>query len=723
MRAPQTPHRLYEANPSPKRRGEPSTEARLSERLSLWIARRPDTSALNNANSTVARVSSDARRTPRRLHGATYLLITWFLAASLASASESPQVYEAAIDGIALGVELASVDTPAPGGLTAGETVKLRLELRDTASGTPLSGAEPAAWMSRRRGSEAPECGERVARYLTGDLFSRADVDFNVYYILSLNHDATLSVVDPLFGFGGSRTLALVLLESPGVDWTLIDGIEGGRLFVSQPEAGKVASIEAGSWKLGRQINVAPGVSRLRPSHDGTLLWALDPRGLSAIDPETGELAARLKLSSRAKDFVLSEQLGEQHAYVLLDEAGAVEVIDLEGLQSVGIVETGKGPTSIDWTHLGEAVWISHLDGRLVAVDLDPVGKKPRIRHRLETDAPLEKLDFAPDGRLGFALSPSTNQLFILDAARGRIVKSGPMAGGPDQVVFSDHLAYVRDRHSEQVLMVPLETAGAEGEPIQAADFPGGRNPLGLPPGHHEVLAPSFDRAPGASAMVVANAADQAIYFYMEGMAAPMGHFTLKGRHPLAVKVVDRSLRPRGSGVYETFARLTEPGTYDLAVFLDAPRLIHCMSVTVAEKQGQIIARKPRFHLLENRVQFLDGGGVELWLEKSEAANPTDDLTPDSASASAAVILYVSRTAGGWHRRVHAERVPTAEASDSDAERGTTTHYRARIFPNQTGEYLVWAEHGNQGLVGESPIVRLRIPSKRAAIELAEDAP
>ncbi len=634
------------------------------------------------------------------------LVLVLVLGLALAtSASASPAlIHETAIDGIALGVELAAVDSIGPvtdGSLVAGGTVRLRLDLRDTASGTPLGGAEPAAWMSRRRG-EAPVCGERVARYLTGDLFSRADVDFNVYYILSLNHDATLSVVDPLFGFGGSKILTMVLLESPGADWTLIDGVDGGRLLVSQPVAGKVASITADTWQLEQQIEVAPGVTRMWPSADGTLVWALDPGGLSAIDPSTGELTERLRLSAGAKDFVLSEQ----HAYVLLTEAGAVEVIDLQNRKRLGTVTTGSSPSSIAWSHRAESAWIGHSDGRLTEVDLNPADQKPRVRHRLETGAPLEQLDFAPDGRLGFAVSPATNQLFVVDAARARVIKSGPMAGGPEQVVFSDHLAYVRHRHSEQVLMVPLDTAGVEGEPIQAADFPGGRNPLGQRPEDPKVLAPSFDRAPGSSAMILANAEDQAIYFYMEGMAAPMGHFTVQGRRPLAVKVVDRSLQARGSGVYETFARLAEPGTYDLAVFLDAPRLIHCFSVEVAAPGPTAPAEAP-IRLVQERLRFLPGGGVELWLERPStvtAMEPASDVPPQGAHDEE-ITLYVGRTAGGWHHRVVAQALPSNVP-------GAARQYRARVFPGRSGDYLVWAEEGDEGLAGRAPLARLRVPAQ-----------
>ena len=49
----------------------------------------------------------------------------------------------------------------------------------------------------------------------------------------------------------------------------------------------------------------------------------------------------------------------------------------------------------------------------------------------------------------------------------------------------------------------------------------------------------------------MANPADQAIYYYMEGMLAPMGSFNNYRREPKAVLIVDRSLRERAGRVFD----------------------------------------------------------------------------------------------------------------------------------------------------------------------------
>ena len=65
------------------------------------------------------------------------------------------------------------------------------------------------------------------------------------------------------------------------------------------------------------------------------------------------------------------------------------------------------------------------------------------------------------------------------------------------------------------------------------------------------------------------------MYYYKEGMAAPMGTFKTYSCEPLAVMVVDRSLRERtDAGCYETVLKLPGPNSYDVVFFLDAPRII-----------------------------------------------------------------------------------------------------------------------------------------------------
>src|SRR5262245_30815840 len=107
--------------------------------------------------------------------------------------------------------------------LRAGEPVKVRFALSDL-TGKPLTGAFPNGWMVLRPPDIAgvnadARCRVAVRRLQGSSLWNRAEVDLNSYAVLALNDDATISVLDPFGGFGGTRLLALVALDGIGEDW------------------------------------------------------------------------------------------------------------------------------------------------------------------------------------------------------------------------------------------------------------------------------------------------------------------------------------------------------------------------------------------------------------------------------------------------------------------------------------------------------------------------
>ena len=211
---------------------------------------------------------------------------------------------------------------------------------------------------------------------------------------------------------------------------------------------------------------------------------------------------------------------------------------------------------------------------------------------------------FAPGGRLGFVVHAEQKVVHILDGATNRLVQTADVEEEPDQIAFSDKLAYVHHRGTGTVLMIPLDQVGSEGQPVPVASFPAGQNPRNK--ASRPSPADSIVQAPGANAVLVANPADRAVYFYKEGMAAPMGHFSNYKREPRAVLVVDRSLRERSPGVDETVARI-HGRLYDVVFFVNTPRVVHCFEAAVAANPSWSTSdRRPRSMLLPS----LDAHGV-----------------------------------------------------------------------------------------------------------------
>lgn len=165
--------------------------------------------------------------------------------------------------------------------------------------------------------------------------------------------------------------------------------------------------------------------------------------------------------------------------------------------------------------------------------------------------------------------------MHIFDAVDNRVIQHGKLESGPDHVVFSDELAYVRHQGNETVLMIPLKAIGTPGAPIQVVDFPGGQDGFG------PTTAPAdgIIQAPGENSVLVAHPVDQQVYYYREGM---MGSFKNYRRAARAVLVVDRTLQERSLGTYETVVRLGPAGIYDVPLYINTPRLIHCFEIAVS---------------------------------------------------------------------------------------------------------------------------------------------
>jgi len=583
-------------------------------------------------------------------------------------------------DGISVAVKVVPVDGR-PGPVLEGRDARVTLEITDKLSGQPLTNLYPGGWMDReetRPGAPpkpAVDCRQKVNTFVAGALLSRPEVDLNVYYVLALNDDASISVVDPLFGYGNSKLLTMVFLRSPGEDWALSPDAE--RLFVSMPEAGRVAVVDTTSWKVTAEIETAPHPRRLAFQPDGHYLWVATDSGLSAIDAHALRKTADLPAGKGAHDLAFSDD--SRFAFVSNEADGTVTVLDTGKLAKLRDVRVGARPVSIAWSTQGKAAYVATAgDGAVVVVD--PLRPEPRAR--IAATPGLGQIRFAPGGRLAFVVHPNADAVHILDAASDRIVQTADVEAQPDQVSFSDELAYIRHRGSDSVLMIPLKSVGEAGKPVPVVDFPGGQHPPGRLP--RAIPAAGIVQAPGESAMLVANPEDQIIYYYKEGMAAPMGHFQNYGKQPLAALVVDRSLREVRPGVYETTVKMAGAGNYELALFVDSPKLIQCFPVKVAVDPVLAAARKPRLGV-EPLAAGRPGGKIEVGEDVAVRFKLTDPETGAPRTGLEDVRILTFLSPGIRPQRQLAPEV----------EKGI---YEIHFKAPQEGIYFVFVEVGSAGL-------------------------
>lgn len=609
-----------------------------------------------------------------------WALCLW-LGSGLLRAAEAPSPtgdgWRVEQDGIAVELDIEPLERESEEELREGEGARFRFSVIDTATGQPLSGLYPAAWMSLLDDGEEPSserCVEKVEEFVGGSLLYQADLDLNVYYVLALNHDATITVVDPLFGFGGTRLLALLNLPSPGEDWALSP--DRSRLFVSTPETNRIVVADTVAWRVLHELDPGPRPTRLALQPDGAFLWVSVLSGIAVVDLQTLRLRTTIETGERPHEIAFSDD--SRFAFVTNRGSNSTTVIDVRTQRVLRTIETGELPVSVAYSPLAQMAYVSHEgDGQVIGID----GRSHEITARVQAEAGLGQIRFAPGGRLGFVVNPTTDTVSILDVASNRIVQVGDVKAAPDQVAFSDDLAYVRHRDSEQVLMIPLDEVGEEGAIVPVVDFPGGQEPYGR--GQRSSPAPSIVQAPGATAVLVASPADKMIYYYKEGMAAPMGGFENYDRQPRAVLVVDRSLGERTrTGAYETAAKLRQPGRYEIAFYLDTPRIVHCFAATVKPDPE---LEKLRYAAAPVRVEPLfETPAVALGEAVTLRYRLTDPHTGELAPGLTDVQVLTA-AAGNWHRRQTAREV----------EEGI---YEVSVEPPAPGVYRARVECLSEGL-------------------------
>jgi len=482
-----------------------------------------------------------------------------------------------------------------------GDDVIVRFKISEVAGANPIRGLLPAAWVDRlpAGGKISPQATHaKTQAFRQGGTFGKAYADLNVYYVLVMNEDNTISVVDPLFSFGGSKLLAYVRLNGRGEDWVL--SADQRRLYVSMPEAGAVAVVDTTTWSVAANIATGPQPGRLALQPDQHYLWIANlgsgseaaDNGVTVVSTDDRSIKAHIVTGQAPREIVFSED--SRSAFVLNRGSGTLSVIDVPGLRKLNDIPVGKKPAGLDYCTKSASVFATDEEsGQIVVVD----ARRRALLTTTKSEPGLGQIKFPPNGQFGFIVNPKTNLLHIIDSASNRIVQTGDMEKEPFQIGFSDRLAYIRHRQTATILMIPLDGIGAADKPLSAVDFDGGQTPPAKE--RYPSLAACLVQAPGMSAVLVANEQDKAVYYYEEGMAAAKGEFSNYGRLPRAVLPVDRTLRERSEpGVYETVLRLGEAGSYEVVFALSSPRIVKGFQLDVQpnpeierqRKTGKLVA-------------------------------------------------------------------------------------------------------------------------------------
>jgi YVTN family beta-propeller protein len=544
-----------------------------------------------------------------------------------------------------------------------------------TGTATPLRGAKPAAWLiPHAPGSALDErqCRRTAANFARGAGLATPALDLNTFYILVLGGDASVSVIDPRIGFGGSRLIGLGTFDATAADWALTP--DQAILAVAQPSADQVALLDSKDWSVSARIAV-PGAARLALTPDGRQLLVsyrvasdgAEEGGIAIIDLAAPTMPSRIVTGIGPHAIAVDAE----GAFAFVTNAGAdtASVIDLAAKRVVQNVGTGPRPVALAYSALARRAYAAAEDGRVTVI-----GSASATPPATIAGPPgISTMRPTPDGRFLLAASAAAGEVIVADTATDRIVQRIAVAGQPDAIGFSDHIVYIRSRASEFVDAFPLDQIGVEGRTPSAIRIGVGQLALGATraPAAAEVMSP----LPGGDGVAIANAGDRAIYYYLEGMAAPSGSFSTYGREPRGVKILDRRLREAEPGVYRTVGRLPRAGTYDVALYIDAPRTVQCFEITIAPDASADAATAVTPVVRDMMLSGTPRAGQPLSLQ-FRLLDPHTGL-PVSTVSDARVVSFA---------------IPGQSAARSVARPFGDGAYQAELNLPQQGNYYVFVE-------------------------------
>lgn len=520
-------------------------------------------------------------------------------------------------DGIAIAFAVKPVSPEA-------DLTEINFTLTNSTTGKPIvPESRPAVWVDLERAlnsaqtKEAVSCQDKVKLFAQGTVGFRPEIDLNSFFVLALNNDASISVIDPLTGVTGiSQLYAMIVLKSRGEDWVL--GNDARRLFVTMPEVNQVAVADTDNFQVLQNIDAGNNPVRIALQPDGKQVWVSNDSadgnksGVTVIDTTELKVVAQIKTSAGEHAIAFSGRVADAHphdnatssapdsttvyAFVTNRQQGTLTVIDTQQLKKVENINVGKLPAALDFSSVSNAVYVaSETDGTITVID----AAQHKIITRINATPGIKTLRFAPGGRWGFAISPAGNTVDVFDATTNRIVHSTKILGQPDKVSFTETYAYIHANQSTDVSLITLSQLGQPGR-LDTFQIIGGQTSSGDSP-FRSVADVVFPIHEHGSHVLIANPADQYIYYYMEGMKAPMGGFQNYSRAPRAVRVIDRAIRETAPGTYTAKIKIPKSGQYQVAFLLDSPRIVHCFSFTT-EPNASIAAEDNRKAI---QVQFL----------------------------------------------------------------------------------------------------------------------
>lgn len=467
-----------------------------------------------------------------------------------------------------------------------GDYADLRFRISDAQTGEAVKGIYPAVWIDMagawnskkdyQDNRDLGTCKDRVGLYLQGIVGMRPMVDLNSYFLLVMNQNKTISVIDPIIGITGiTKLYTSITLKAPGGEWTKSQDEQ--TLYVTMPSIGEVAIVDLQTFIVEGYMKAGSVPLRTALQPDEKYLWVANNNqkksksGVTIIDVAKRKTVKFVKTGRGHHELSFSHD--SRYAYVSNRNSGTVTVIDTVRLKKIKTIKSLSQPIGLAYSEKSESLYVTDgKKGEILVVG----GQKHKITKRIKVKPGVGPIGISQDGRWGIAANTHEDVIYVIDVATNEVVHTLPVENKPYQVAFSRAFVYIRSMGSERVNLIELAHLGKKGT-VPVLSFAAGQ---GAPGKVRDLsIAQAIQEAPGEAAVLVVSPTDNTVYYYMEGMNSPMGNFRNYGNRPRAIQVADRTLREKEPGVYSAKVKMPVAGTYDVAFLMESPSILHCFSL------------------------------------------------------------------------------------------------------------------------------------------------
>jgi len=216
------------------------------------------------------------------------------------------------------------------------------------------------------------------------------------------------------------RTVLRILPGGSDPEEFDVDAV-GGRLFVSNEDAGELSIVDLATGRVLRTVDVGdePEGVRLRPDRATVYVTSESDHAVTVVDGASGAVLDSISVGWRPRDSIFSAD--GSRAYVSSEHGGSVAVVDVatgEVRETIAL-PAGSLPMGLALSPEGERLYVANGRARTVSViDL----KTSEVVAQVRVGARPWGIGLTSDGKFLYTANGSSNDVSVIDTASLNVV-------------------------------------------------------------------------------------------------------------------------------------------------------------------------------------------------------------------------------------------------------------------------------------------------------------